>query len=420
MNSKRLMNAIGGIEDKYIEAAESTPQATYAAVSSKKPFRVWKFSPIAASLVIVVALAAIFGSNPSWFNHSGNYGVVVAPDETANNPAVQTPITDNGYQADSSIRGLPVENFNLADVQNGGVSMDRMVFPDFGSLFQWGVDSIAFVKVESTQTVKGSDGSSFDRQISNVRILKSVYGDCKSDTLQISQSVIQDHFCLGTTNLLREGAVYLLPLKQSDDDWYVIGDMDVLFEVDDKGRVWSHSAYEDFNQYDGQDVDRFIGELQTLISNDDFLLANSPFSSTLQSWTLADINVTDKSGALSDEYGEYYNYSFSVNEVLSVPTNPNSDRLGAMGNIMVYADDAAIKLTPGSRYLLCLDCFEGIINANARMIAEIKNDGAIKVIPADDNNSRLGFSVFTPYDGYTVDEIKDLISRIDFWQESNS
>ncbi len=211
-----------------------------------------------------------------------------------------------------------------------------------------------------------------------------------------------------------------MPLKQSDDDWYVIGDMDVLFEVDDKGRVWSHSAYEDFNQYDGQDVDKFIGELQTLISNDDFLLANSPFSSTLQSWTLADITVTDKSGALSDEYGEYYNYSFSVNEVLSVPTNPNSDRLGAMGNIMVYADDAAIKLTPGSRYLLCLDCFEGIINANARMIAEIKNDGAIKVIPADDNNSRLGFSVFTPYDGYTVDEIKDLISRIDFWQESNS
>ena len=78
----------------------------------------WKFSPIAASLVIVVSLAAIFGSNPSWFNHSGNNGVVVAPDETSNNPAVQTPATDNGYQADSSIRGLPVENFNLADVQN--------------------------------------------------------------------------------------------------------------------------------------------------------------------------------------------------------------------------------------------------------------------------------------------------------------
>ena len=68
MNSKRLMNAIGGIEDKYIEAAESTPQATYAAVSSRNRSGCEILSDCV--LVIVVALAAIFGAivlvQPFW------------------------------------------------------------------------------------------------------------------------------------------------------------------------------------------------------------------------------------------------------------------------------------------------------------------------------------------------------------------
>jgi hypothetical protein len=399
--AKATKYAFPDIEGVRREIVNSTPK--------KRSFAITRFAPAAACLVVIIAAVVAFPyiSNPS-------------TEGPQSNPPGNASATENGYPSDTAMLGLPVENFNLSDVQDGGASMNRIAFYDFGSLFQWGVDSFAVVKVGDTQTVKDGDGSPFERQMSRVRVLKSIYGDCKSETLQVSQSVIKDHFCLGTTNLLREGAVYLLPLKQYDDHWYISGDMDVLFEIDDKGVVWSHSGHEDFNQYDGKDVGYFIDRLQTLISNDDFMLANSPLSNILQSWTLADITITAKSDALPDEYGDYHNYSFTVNEVLSVPANPDTDRLGATGSIMVYADeDAEIKLTPGSRYLLCLDCYEGKINANSRMISEIKDDGAIRVIPANDNNSILGESVFTPYDGYTVLEIKDLISRIHSWQESN-
>jgi len=264
MKSKRLMNAIGNIDDKYIEAAEPK-HMTDNFVESKKFLGTWKFAAIAASLVIGVAVAAFLGRDLFWQNNSENKNVVITPDNTMVNPAVQIPAEDNSDNANSPIRGLPVEDFSLSDVQENGIAMDRNVFTDFDSIIKMGVDCLALVKVDSIRTLDDSDGWAFDHQVSNVRILKYVYGDIKSDALQISQSVIKDHFCLGSTNLLREGAVYLLPLKQSDGNWYIIGDMDVLFEVDEKGKVWSHSGYGDFNRYDGYYVDNFIIELQKLI-----------------------------------------------------------------------------------------------------------------------------------------------------------
>ena len=73
------------------------------------------------------------------------------------------------------------------------------------------------------------------------------------------------------------------------------------------------------------------------------------------------------------------------NEVLSA-ANPNSDQLGAKGNIMVYTDeDSMIELIFGNRYLINLHCMDDKINTNSSMIAQIK----------------------------------DLIPRIHSWQESN-
>jgi hypothetical protein len=196
--------------------------------------------------------------------------------------------------------------------------------------------------------------------------------------------------------------------------------------VDDEGRVWSHSPFTDFNRYDGQNVNALIDALQALVSDDDFMLANSPFSRILQDWaTLADITITAKSGRLSHEYGDYYNYTFTVNEVLSERlseqyTADDIDRLGATDTIEVSTDEhGAIDFVPGVRYLVFLDYYEGTFFANPLMVAKIENGLSITAIPANDSNSFLGESVFTPYNGYTVAEIKNLVSRINSWQESH-
>jgi hypothetical protein len=55
-------------------------------------------------------------------------------------------------------------------------------------------------------------------------------------------------------NLLREGSVYLLPVKFNSHRgaYEVVGDLDVLFEFNDEGKIVSHSRFPDLNKYDGE------------------------------------------------------------------------------------------------------------------------------------------------------------------------
>ena len=332
-------------------------------------------------------------------------------------------LTNNASDApsllDNSMRGLSVKNFSLADTKNGS-TMDRMAFQSFGSLFEYGAEHFVVVKITDTHTQKGKSGGGFDRQVSEAYVLQSIYGKCETSTISITQSVIKDHFCLGTTNLLRKGGLYLLPLSQNDDTWNILGDMDVLFEIDDTGKVWSHSDFADFNRFDGKSIESMIDELQILFSNADFMLANSPFGGVLRSWSLADVTISDKSHEKTDKNGDsYYNFAFTVHEILSVPHSESTTPLGKTGSIKVYTDEVdAIQFLTGNRYLLCLDRYEGDIYVNSLMIAKIGNDETITAMPAPDTQSFMGASVFTPYDGYKLADIRAMVSRIKAWRDT--
>jgi hypothetical protein len=72
--------------------------------------------------------------------------------------------------------------------------------------------------------------------------------------------------------MLRVGGVYVLPLV-----WYdffengeiaiIYGDLDVLFEVDDKGLIQSHSPHEQLNKYDGQRLETLWNDIEYLYMN---------------------------------------------------------------------------------------------------------------------------------------------------------
>jgi hypothetical protein len=67
-------------------------------------------------------------------------------------------------------------------------------------------------------------------------------------------------------NLLREGGVYLLPLK-FDEFWgayNVVGDLDVLFEVDDGGKIISHSRFPEFSKYDDKSFSELLDDVRAL------------------------------------------------------------------------------------------------------------------------------------------------------------
>ena len=70
------------------------------------------------------------------------------------------------------------------------------------------------------------------------------------------------------TNILREGGVYLLPIARGSDEYYVVGDLIVLFEIDDKGLIYSHSHFEDFKQYDDKPYTVVTDEIKQMTEND--------------------------------------------------------------------------------------------------------------------------------------------------------
>ena len=371
--------------------------------------RTAKHSPWAKRLVPVAVCLGVLLAAVIAFPHFNNN--ITAPEVPSN----ETHNNETDSTVDSVMRGLPTENFNLADVENGGAMMSRIGFINFGFLFRYGTDCFAVVKVSDTRTTNE------EQQVSDVMILQKIYGACEADTVQITQHIYKNHFCLGTTNLLRKGGLYLLPLSQGENEWYVMGDMDVLFEIDDTGKVWSHSDFEDFNRYDGTSIETLIEELQTMFSDDDFMLANSPFGNVLRNWTLADIAVSEKSGEKIDKDGfAYFSYGFTVNEILSDPDHSYAAPLQETGSIKVYADEAdTIKLLPKGRYLICLDRYEGEIYVNAGMIAKIGDDDTITVVPAPDDGTSIGASVFTPYDGLKTADIRDMVLRINTWLKTH-
>ena len=185
--------------------------------------------------------------------------------------------------------------------------MDRQPIYSLYDLFNWfPPQALAFVRVIKTEQNliehEPFSWSGWATQTATVQILSTVWSvEELPQVMSITQSMIE-HFCLGTTNLIREGGVYMLPLSLWESKWYVSGDLDVLFEVDDKGLVWSHSEYEGFNRFDGKGWSELAQVITEMTTDEDFNIAMSVFSGFAVSdwWILAEVTVLSSDTATSE------------------------------------------------------------------------------------------------------------------------
>ena len=85
-------------------------------------------------------------------------------------------------------------------------------------------------------------------------------------------------------NLLRVGGVYLLPVRfnTSSGAYDVVGDLDVLFELNDEGEIVSHSRFPELNQFDGKSLTELLNAVRTLYSAPDTEFIEQPISSLEQ------------------------------------------------------------------------------------------------------------------------------------------
>lgn len=373
MKNKRLINAGGNINNEKPEPAENSP---YVSPTEKKRFWSRKNAIIAAALVVVIAIAAIYAIDPGILGDKGT-------------------VQNNGSAVTAQLRGLPVDNFSLSKVLHYKGVVDKWSTTDLKLFFGTKKHSIVVAKVNSVK-----DDANNHRQVAKVTVIQQIYGDIKSNNLQISQynSDEYKYFDPGTTNLLREGGVYILPLEKHDNsDLWVNGDEEVLFEVDDKGKVFSHSGYLDFSSYDGQDAQTLVSKLQALASDNDFIESITPYSTAIQ-YALADVTINSKTESTSDRS---INYSITINEILSQPTN--SEVIKNKTSSMTQSDTFTVDpLEPGERYLLLIYKKDGTVYLGPNTMAKIKADGTVY-------NTN---GIFKDYENKNVSDIKNDISNI--------
>jgi hypothetical protein len=174
------------------------------------------------------------------------------------------------YANPADWRGLPAVDIVLEE-QTGLAGADRRAFWELRDLAAY---ADAFAVVVSVREI------SRDGENSQTAILE--YAETIGGTLDTlkwndntvstgSRVLIQQNLIGGCTmsepsNLVRKGGTYVLPLKFNEYTgvYNVVGDLDVLFELDDAGKMHSHSRFEELNKYDGYTLPDFLDEVRGL------------------------------------------------------------------------------------------------------------------------------------------------------------
>ena len=399
MKSKRLFSVIGNIDDSFISEDAQGPAADSPSPIYQKRARL-RFTGLAAcAAVLLLCVWAV----PGLFNTSQDNSIIRVPFDPGN----------------TSIAGLPVDNFNLADLHNpGGAEADRIVFQSLRDFYYSNNPCFAFVRVIETElwTEKYRDWSA-EIQTSTLHILSALSGDDKPpETIRVRQSKFGGCCADEETNLLRAGGVYLLPLSHwdGDDTWYIHGDLDVLFEVDDQSRIWSHSQFEGFSRFNGKDASVLADSIAALTSDENFSSAITTFGRIAREWgALVEATVVTVTQT-NDQWGyELVEYYIRADNVLSVAANPWYTWAAASGDEMSVISNGNIEhFKPGERYLLLLDPSEGGPYTSPERAAIIGEGGTIAPLATSEWTS-----VFAEFDGYTVAQMGEEALRAIAWHE---
>lgn len=303
--------------------------------------------------------------------------------------------------SNTELIGLDVDNFCLSSVESSVMS-DRLMYSAVHDFFQCKPPrAFAFVRVLEIEQKGDDDTVSGTIQTSTVQVLSTIWDN--GDDLPQVISVNQYHHGVGVSDnynsiFLRKGGVYLLPLNHSiwedSDSWSVMGDEDVLFEVDDNGIIWSHSPYRGFSQYNGKEVNEVAALITDLLEDDNFSIASSKFGQYMRwDYDLVDVKIVSEEkvqtqfGTSTDIYTKYTMISPTKGEFSAVSRE----------------DDYFVA---DNRYLVLIwdDGCDGEMIGKGKS-TKINNDGTI----AGDDGA------FSELKGYTVERVLEEAENAKKW-----
>lgn len=186
MKNKKIISSWNKVKPD--EAAQERMLNTILTGSGRRRKRSqWK-PVVTVAAACVVLLAGTYFYNNSNANLGDN---ILTPDEKLDqenqNPSsvTDTPSLENAVELTDEIKGLPVNNFRLSEMELL-VAMDRIAFFNFLDLFKYGTDSFVIVKVAGTQQEGPSSSETRDKQISAVKVLETLWGDTVPETINLT------------------------------------------------------------------------------------------------------------------------------------------------------------------------------------------------------------------------------------------
>ena len=326
------------------------------------------------------------------------------------------------YDPDNTaLIGLPVENFDLSELHNpsGGSEGDLIQMSGIRDLIIYGYPVFVFARVISTKEWTDKERYNQEMQTSVVHILRTVWSETEMpETLSVNQYKYGGCCANEKTNLLRKGGVYLLPLVywEETNAWYVVFTEDVLFEVDDRGRIWSHSVVEGFNRFDGQEASAVADAITFFTEDENFSVAMSAFGKAYARWdVLAETTVLSVGPSANEKAFGQIEYQIRLDSILSHPhKNMYGWEVYSGEEITLFPYKSSVDFEPGGRYLLSFAPREGGSTITPMRAAKINDDDTITPLSSPDHDS-----FFSGYDGYTIAQMKELVERVKAWREKH-
>ncbi|MDR0889131.1 MAG: hypothetical protein LBM28_00615 [Oscillospiraceae bacterium] len=337
---------------------------------------------------------------------------------------------ENFLQFDESIRGLPIQKYVLQHTGGTELMERRYWWNSLQSFFsededgQFAADSFVIAEVTQTNVKRSRDSYT---QLSTLRVLVPVWGEEMPESFQILQRnaglMNSRSFTVyvsgGSSYMLRKGGVYLLPVRKytqeeqeawlTDEEYWVPGDRDVLFEIDDYGQVYAHTTLKTFSRFDGKPYTDLANTIIQIAQSPDLPLMLSPFGERVLTQDIALVEITEAIPHY-DENSPYLRYNANV----SFDLDESQRRELPLEYIFPdFADPEALSLQPGTCYLVIAylvpeDMGYAYVGEELSVIrdnmAEVLPDGTIRALTDD--------GIFAEYNGYTVEEIRELVRCI--------
>jgi len=323
------------------------------------------------------------------------------------------PITATSIQNDGKITGLPISDTTPGDAPLS--TADRSPFHSLESFFyQDELYGFALVRVTQIENTPPDASDRNGRQLSKLEVIEWASGAAEPAIVIVSQSragsgndgyVISENY---HSKLLRQGGVYLLPIGRFDwegsDFWHVIGDMDALFEVDERGNIFSHSAIAAFAAYNGQSWQALMEDVRTIARDNPLLVQYPRFARMLRDEVpLAVIAILDG----GTKGSSHLTQRVRAEQVLIQGTGRKWQVQLNEGEFSLNTYGHEAKALPGERYLAFIYGSEIEYSFQAENAARINADGTITPLQSEMSDR----NVFDELVGMTVEQIQMLIEK---------